>query len=188
MDQSPNSPKGGSPFKTVTPMVRVWDPVVRLFHWTVAISCVLNLFVLEEGEYWHRMTGYTVAIALCIRIVWGFAGTHYARFSQFFPTRAKIAAQLRDISQGTERRMLGHTPLASIMMLTLMALLIGTCLTGWMTTLDAFFGDKWLKQLHGLIANIIMILAFAHAGAALVESWRHKENLVWAMMTGRKRR
>ena len=83
--------------------------------------------------------------------------------------------------------MLGHSPLGSVMMFTLIALLTATCVTGWMTTLDAFWGDKWLENLHGLIANTIMVLAFVHAAAALFESWRHSENLVWSMVTGRKR-
>lgn len=167
--------------------IKVWDPVVRLFHWTVVSACVLNLFVLEEGRYWHRMTGYTVAAALTIRLLWGFVGTKHARFSDFFPTPAKVIAHLRDIIKGRKSRSIGHNPLASVMMLLLMALLAITCLTGWMTTLDAFWGDKWLEELHGTVANSIMVLAFIHAAAALIESWRHRENLVWSMVTGRKR-
>ncbi len=51
--------------------VRVWDPVVRLFHWTVVAGCVLNLFVLEDGELPHEIVGYVVAAALVVRFVWG---------------------------------------------------------------------------------------------------------------------
>jgi cytochrome b len=167
--------------------VKVWDPVVRLFHWTVVTACLLNLFVLEEGKYWHRMTGYVVAAALVIRVLWGFVGTRHARFADFLPTPAKVKGQISAIIEGSEERSLGHNPLASVMMLALMALLVATCLTGWMSTLDAFWGEKWLEELHGTIANSIMVLAGIHAVAALVESWRHRENLVWAMVTGRKR-
>ncbi len=179
--------EGREPSKTRPATVKVWDPIVRLFHWTVVTACILNLFILEEGKYWHRMTGYAVAAALAIRFVWGFIGTRHARFSDFFPTPSKVMGQIFDIIDGAEQRSLGHNPLASVMMLLLMALLSATCLTGWMTTLDAFWGEKWLEQLHGTIANSIMVLAILHAAAALIESWRHKENLVWAMVTGRKR-
>jgi cytochrome b len=179
--------EGHEPSNSRPEKVKVWDPIVRLFHWTVVAACVLNLFILEEGKYWHRMTGYTVATALAVRFVWGFIGTRHARFSDFFPTPSKIMSQISDIIDGTEQRSLGHNPLASVMMLLLMTLLAATCLTGWMTTLDAFWGEKWLEQLHGTIANSIMVLAFLHAAAALIESWRHRENLVWAMVTGRKR-
>lgn len=167
--------------------VKVWDPVVRLFHWTVVTACVLNLFILEEGHYWHRVTGYVVAAVLTVRILWGFVGTRYARFAQFFPTPSKVAGQISGILDGHEQRYIGHNPLASVMMLTLMALLAATCLTGWMQTLDAFWGDEWLENVHAVLANGIMVLALVHAAAAIVESWRHKENLVWAMVTGRKR-
>ena len=167
--------------------IRVWDPVVRLFHWTIVAACTLNLFILEEGKYWHRITGYVVATAIVIRILWGFVGTKHARFSDFLPTPRRVMEQIFDMIDGSERRYLGHNPLASVMMLLLMALLAATVLTGWMTTLDAFWGEKWLEKLHGTIANGIMVLAFVHAGAAIIESWRHRENLVWSMVTGRKR-
>ena len=72
-------------------------------------------------------------------------------------------------------------------MLTLMGLLAAVSITGWMLTLDAYFGDKALEELHEGIANFIFVLAALHAAAAIYESRRHKENLVWAMVTGRKR-
>jgi cytochrome b len=73
------------------------------------------------------------------------------------------------------------------MMLLLIVLLVATATTGCMTTLDAFWGEKWLERLHGTIANSIIVLAFIHGGAAILESWRHRENLVWSMVTGRKK-
>ena len=178
--------EGGSP-STKAPTVKVWDPIVRIFHWTVVVACTLNFFILEEGKYWHRMTGYVVAGAIVVRILWGFIGTKHARFKDFLPTPRRVRTQLREIVGRNERRYIGHNPLASIMMLILMALLSATALTGWMITLDAFWGEKWLQQLHETIANSIMVLVFIHAGAAILESWRHRENLVWSMVTGRKK-
>jgi len=187
MTRIPMKKEGVQPSDATLQTVEVWDPVVRLFHWTVVTACTLNLFILEEGKYWHRVTGYAVAAAIAVRVIWGFVGTKHARFGDFLPTPQKVMDQILDILDGNEKHYLGHNPLASIMMLLLMALLAATALTGWMTTLDAFWGEKWLEKLHGIIANGIMVLAFVHAGAAIVESWRHKENLVWSMVTGRKR-
>ena len=73
------------------------------------------------------------------------------------------------------------------MMLALMGLLGAVSITGWMLTLDAYFGSDGLEKLHEGLANAILVLAGLHAAAALFESWRHKENLVWSMVTGRKR-
>ena len=179
--------EGSRPSEAASGTVKVWDPIVRLFHWTIVSACILNLFILEEGKYWHRQTGYVVAVAIVLRVIWGFIGTRHARFGDFFPTPGKVRAQILGMIEGRERRYIGHNPVASIMMLGLMALLAATALTGWMTTLDAFWGDKWLEEVHCAIANGIMMLAFIHAGAAVIESWRHKENLVWSMVTGRKK-
>ncbi|TSJ60294.1 cytochrome B [Starkeya sp. 3C] len=167
--------------------VRVWDPVVRLFHWTVVTGCVLNLFLLEDGELAHKIVGYVVAGALAIRLVWGFIGTKYARFAQFVPSPGRLTTYVTALLRGREPRMLGHNPAGAVMMVALMVLLAGVCLTGWMSTLDAFWGEKWLEEVHESLANAILLLALLHAGAALFESWRHRENLVWAMVTGRKR-
>lgn len=169
-------------------MVRVWDPLVRIFHWMVVAGCALNLFVLEEGETAHRFVGYTVAAALAVRIVWGFVGTRHARFSDFLPTPRRLAHYVRQLRRSAEPRMLGHNPAAAVMMLALMALLAGVTVTGWMIGLDAFWGVKWVKEVHESFANAILVLAGLHALAAIVESWRHRENLIWAMVTGRKRR
>ncbi|MEX6506719.1 cytochrome b/b6 domain-containing protein [Jiella sp. M17.18] len=167
--------------------VRVWDPVVRLFHWGVVTGCVLNLFILEEGKTAHRYVGYTVAALLAIRLVWGFVGTRHARFADFVPMPGSLIAYTRALLRGEEPRFVGHNPLAAVVMLALMLLLALTAGSGFMMTLDAFWGVKWVKEVHAVCANSIMLLAGLHALAAIVESFRHRENLVGAMVTGRKR-
>jgi cytochrome b len=167
--------------------VKVWDPVVRLFHWLVVTGCILNLFILEEGHLAHRVTGYVIAGALAVRIIWGFVGSRHARFSDFVPTPRRLADYIGASLRGEQPRMLGHNPLAALMMLALMFLLGATALTGWMSTLDVFWGVRLLRHLHGFFANGIMALAFLHAAAGLFESWLHRENLIWSMVTGRKR-
>ena len=65
--------------------------------------------------------------------------------------------------------------------------LVGTVVTGWLTTWDAFWGEEWVEELHGLLANILIALAGLHALAAIVMSHREQSGLVRAMFTGRKR-
>ena len=167
--------------------VTVWDPLVRIFHWTVVAGCVLDLFVVEDGEVAHRVIGYVVAAALFVRLVWGFVGTRHARFAEFTPGPKTLGAYLSALLRGREPRMLGHNPAGAVMMLMLMGLLAGVSVTGWMMGLDAFWGAEWLEKTHEVLANAILVLALIHAAAALFESWRHRENLVWSMVTGRKR-
>jgi cytochrome b len=167
--------------------IRVWDPVVRIFHWTVVAGCVLNLFVLDDGGDAHELVGYAVAAALTVRVAWGFVGSTYARFSQFVPSPRRLSAYLGALSRGREPRTLGHNPAGAVMMLVLMALLAGVSVSGTMMGMDAFWGEDWVEDLHETLAEAILPLAGLHAAAAIFESWRHRENLVWSMMTGRKR-
>ncbi len=167
--------------------IKVWDPVVRLFHWGVVAACVLNLFVLEPGKEWHRYAGYTVLGLLAVRFVWGFVGTRHARFSDFVRSPSVIRRYIVDLRHGREARHIGHNPAAAVMMLVLMALLLATGVSGWMMTLDAFWGNGFIEETHEVLANGIMVLAGLHALAAIVESVRHRENLVIAMVSGRKK-
>lgn len=167
--------------------IRVWDPVVRLFHWTVVAGCALNLFVFEDGKAIHRYIGYAVAAVLAYRIVWGFIGTRHARFFDFVPAPAGLVRYVKALLGGKEPRFVGHNPAGAIVMLGLMVLLAAVSVSGWMLTLDANFGNEELQELHEALANAILVVAAFHAAAALFESWRHGENLVWSMVTGRKR-
>lgn len=181
----------GGPAKTssqASAEVMVWDPVVRIFHWTVVAGCLLNLFIVEDGEALHEIIGYVVAAVLLVRVIWGFIGTRYARFAEFVPGPRRLGRYLSALAKGREPRMLGHNPAGAVMMLALMALLAATCASGWMMGLDAFWGEDWLEETHEWLANSILVLALLHAAAAIIEGHRHRENLVLSMVTGRKRR
>ncbi len=163
-----------------------WDPVVRLFHWTVVAGCLFN-FVLDDGKLAHRWVGYIVAAALAIRILWGFVGTRHARFADFVPSRQTLRTYILDSLQFRERRHQGHNPLGAVMILAMMALLALIALTGWMTTLETFHRAHWLEEVHEAFANLLLPLVGLHVAGVLYGSLRHGENLVKAMITGRKR-
>jgi cytochrome b len=168
-------------------MVRVWDPVVRIFHWTVVFGCILDVFVLEGGTA-HNVVGYVVAGALAIRLVWGFVGSKHARFSDFVPSPGRLARYVRALAAGREERYIGHNPGGAVMIMALMALLAAVSVTGWMLTLDAFWGNEALEEIHRAISNAILVCALIHSAGVLYESYRHGENLVMAMVTGDKRK
>lgn len=168
--------------------VRVWDPFVRAFHWSVACACAIDLTVLDDGKLAHRWIGYGVLALVVARLVWGIVGTRHARFTDFVPGPRALLAYLGALLRGREPRFLGHNPAAAVMILALLALLAALGATGWMQTLDAFWGVEWVETLHGGLANLLVVLVVVHVAAAVLESLRHRENLVLAMMTGRKRR
>lgn len=167
--------------------LQVWDPLVRIFHWTVVLGVLLNSLLLEGGKAPHRYAGYVVAAAIFIRIVWGFVGSAHARFSDFVTSPLVAASHLRAVMARRDRRYVGHNPAGGAMILALMSLLAVACLTGWMQGLDAFWGVQWVQVAHEMCANLILATAAVHVMAALAESVAHRENLVLAMITGRKR-
>ncbi|MEZ5647125.1 MAG: cytochrome b/b6 domain-containing protein [Burkholderiaceae bacterium] len=167
--------------------VRVWDPFVRLFHWSLVTCVVLNQWILEDGEGAHEWVGYVASALVAARIVWGFVGTHHARFANFFPTPRRLGAHLGALREGRWPHHDGHNPLGALMMLALMAIVLALGLTGWMQTTDRWFGEEWLMELHEVLADGLLIAAGVHAAAALLMGRLERVNLVRAMITGRKR-
>ncbi|MDE2182222.1 MAG: cytochrome b/b6 domain-containing protein [Alphaproteobacteria bacterium] len=167
--------------------IMIWDIVVRVFHWTVVAGVTANLFLAEGSKHAHHRIGYLVLVAVAVRLVWGLVGTRHARFSDFVPRPARLWSYAKALLARREPRYVGHNPAGAVMMIALIVLLAVCGVTGWMQTLDAFWGVPWVQDLHEAAANIIMVLAGLHIFAAVRESVRHRENLIWSMITGRKR-
>jgi cytochrome b len=183
---SPSAEEGG-PGKEIPAWIQVWDPFVRIFHWTLVLSCFLDLFLLEGGEKPHNYIGYAAAALVGMRVVWGVIGSRHARFVDFVPTPSRLLDYLWALSRGREPRHLGHNPAGGVMILGLLAVVLALGITGWMTTLDHFWGAEWLEELHEAFADALLVMVLLHAGAAVLESFRHRENLIWSMVTGKKR-
>lgn len=167
--------------------VPVWDSLVRLFHWTVAAGVLFNLFVAVGSDAPHRYAGYVVAYAIAVRIAWGLAASGHARLRSFVPSPATLRQYGTLLFERREPRYVGHNPAGAAMMV-LLVLLLGACaLTGWMQSLDRFWGLEWVQLAHRITAYTIAGLALVHVAAAIREGLRHNENLVWSMVTGRKR-
>ena len=168
--------------------VRVWDPVVRIFHWGLVTCMALSFMSAEQSSDAHQALGYAIAALLGLRIVWGLFGTHYARFSQFVRSPRKVLTYLRDVLAAKETRYLGHNPAGGAMVLALLLLIAGTAMTGWWQTTDAGWGLAWVQELHEWLANAVLALVALHLGGVFLASFRHQENLVKAMVTGCKKR
>ena len=165
----------------------VWDPFVRVFHWSLVTCVLLNQFVLEPGEAPHEWSGYVASALVVLRVVWGFVGSRHARFSDFFPTPRRVGRHLRGALAGRAPHTAGHNPLGALMMLSLMGLVLALGVTGWMQGLDAYWGEEWLQNLHEWLADGLLWAAGLHALAAIVMSRLERVNLVKAMFTGVKR-
>jgi cytochrome b len=167
--------------------VKVWDPFVRVFHWSLATLFLVAYLTGDETEKVHIAAGYTIAGLVALRIVWGFAGPRHARFSNFVRSPRAILAYMRDLSLFRAPRYIGHNPAGGIMIVALIVMLIGTCISGYMLTTDAFWGAKWAEEVHEAFANLTVGLVFFHVLGVITSSLLEKENLVKSMITGRKR-
>jgi cytochrome b len=166
--------------------VKVWDPLVRLFHWSLAGLFLANFFT-EDGELVHRGIGYAIWGLLAARFVGGWVGKRHARFSDWVPGPRRVRDYLRERLAGRSQRQLGHNPGAAVMILALLGGVLLVGVTGWLQTTDIFFGTPWLEQLHEVLAYGVLGLVMLHVLAAVGESVHYRENLVAAMVHGRKR-
>lgn len=172
-------------------MARVWDPLVRLFHWSLVASFVVAWLTRHSSEDVHHFAGYAAAGLIAIRLVWGFLGTRYARFSQFVRHPMTVVQYLGDMLAGREARYIGHNPAGGIMIIVLLVAVSGTAVTGWMMTTDAYFGVEWVAHLHERIADALLLLVLAHIGGVVFSSVRHRSSHVLgseAGPSGRRRR
>lgn len=162
---------------------RIWDPVIRLFHWLVASLFLLNYFVFEAGEDNHNMAGYIIAGAIAVRAVWGFIGTTHARFSQFFPTPARLARFIKNPSSRHQPQD-GHNVLGSVMVIFMLLLLVTVCVSGYLQTTDAFWGEEWPQVLHEWAANLMLAAVGVHVVAVVVIQKMTQIPLIKPMITG----
>lgn len=175
--------------------IRLWDLPTRLFHWLLALAVIAAIVSGQLGGKLidlHGKIGLAIIGLIAFRIVWGFAGSTYARFAQFFPTPAKIKVYLKG-----EWRGLGHNPLGGLSVFSLIFLLTVQVLSGLFANDDiAFVGplyeliDKSLSDrlsgIHELLSNVLIALVVLHVIAVAFHGRFKKDNLVKPMITGWK--
>ncbi|XBO39290.1 cytochrome b/b6 domain-containing protein [Alsobacter sp. KACC 23698] len=170
-----------------TRQVRVWDPFVRIFHWSLVGLFALAFATGDEIERVHVAAGYGIAGLVGLRIVWGIIGSRHARFIDFVRSPAAVLAYGRAALAGRAIRFRGHNPAGGAMVVALLFMLAGTSVTGIMMTTDAYWGAEWVEVLHEGLVYASLGLIGLHVVGVIFSSVAHRENLVKAMITGRKR-
>jgi cytochrome b len=164
----------------------VWDPVVRIFHWSVAMLFAIA-WISEDWQFVHQPAGYMILALVGLRVVWGIVGTRHAKFSDFICRPVAIIEHIRSLLSGSPSRSLGHNPLGGLMVVALLAMLLATGASGWLMTTNAMRGTEWFEELHEALASTTLVLVGLHVLGVVVMSVLHGENLLWAMITGRKK-
>ena len=172
--------------KPQTPTIKVWDPFVRLAHWSLVIGVAAAWLTRHSGDS-HEWLGYAALAIVIARVVWGFTGTPYARFNQFLLSPSATLQYARQVLAHVERRHIGHNPLGAYMIVLLITMVILVSVSGWLLTTDAYWGVQWAEELHEGLSNALLSLVALHIAGVLFSSRRHRENLVAGMLHGCKR-
>lgn len=169
-------------------MIQVWDRFVRLLHWAlVAAIATAWLSTLDLGIGWaHEQAGYVAAALVSARLLWGWLGRGYARFAQFVYRPSVVLAYSAQMWRHHEPRYIGHNPLGGWMVVALLTCVAGTAFTGWLQTTDRYWGSEPLELAHTWMAWGLLGLIALHVAGVVFTSVRHHENLILAMVSGRK--
>jgi cytochrome b len=179
--------------------VRVWDLPTRLFHWTLAV-CFIGLVVSGQtgnaAMVWHFRFGYTVLSLLLFRLVWGFVGGRWSRFTAFVVGPSSVWRYLQ--GRGTQLHSVGHNPLGSLSVLAMLVFLTLQVASGLFSDdeiattgpLARLAPTVWVGRAthyHTAIGKYTLIgLVLLHLAALVYYRVRHHEKLVFAMVVGDK--
>ncbi len=161
---------------------------MRLGHWALVGGVAVAWFTRHGGGKWHEWVGgYAVLAVLGVRLIWGFIGSRHARFAAFVCSPVHTVTYLRALVRGQAPRHIGHNPLGGWMIVALIVTALVAAGSGVLYTTDRFWGVEWVENLHATSAQALLLLAAIHVVGVVFESLRHRENLVAAMIHGRKR-
>lgn len=181
--------------------IKVWDPFVRIFHWSLVLAFFIAYITEEDFLTIHTFAGYTVLALISLRIVWGVIGTRHARFSDFIYSPQTIKKFVKETVYLKAKRYIGHNPAGGAMIILMLMSLLITSATGlavygaeeqagpmatWFSSSSEFWGEAF-EEIHEFFANFTVFLVFLHVAGVIVESFIHKENLVKSMIDGMKK-
>ncbi|MCF6218660.1 MAG: cytochrome b/b6 domain-containing protein [Gammaproteobacteria bacterium] len=184
-----------------TTQIKVWDGLVRGFHWLVLLSFVAAYLTSQFGmQQTHILIGYLIALLLVVRIAWGFVGSQHARFADFIATPTEVWRYLKASFRNDPPHYLGHNPAGGWMVLVLMGALLLMAISGVilvaviefegpLLSLLSGMSDQWayrFSALHEWVLDLLWLLIVGHLLGVVVASIQHKENLPHAMVTGYK--
>jgi cytochrome b len=181
--------------------VTVWDRFLRFFHWTLVL-CFATAFISGEARVsaLHVPVGYVLCVLLAMRVYWGFKGSEYARFRAFIFPLGEALAYVRSVFEGNPNHYFGHNPAGALMVFAMFGLLAVIFVSGLLTlgTIDfegplVFLANRVsddasyaFRHLHEFLPPVALALVLLHLLGVLVGSIQHKENLLRAMLTGKK--
>jgi cytochrome b len=170
---------------TVNESTKVWDILVRTGHWTLAAGVIVALLTGDEAMTVHLWAGLAALGSVVVRIAWGLVGPRHARFGDFVPTPAEALRHLRDLARGRPGHYEGHNPAAGAMVVVIWLMVLAVGAAG--LAMLGGIGGEWLEEVHEVLAWTLLGLVGLHVAGVVVSSLAEHQNLVLAMLTGRKK-
>lgn len=155
--------------------IKVWDPLLRIFHWSLVAAFTLAYVTEDEWQNLHVWAGYIVAGLITFRLVWGFVGPQHARFSDFLFTPATVISYLKEMVALRAKRYIGHNPAGGAMVLALLLSLAATTLSG----MQLYAVEENAGPFAQIELNSLSPIASAMADEDEHEGEGHKEGGVW---------
>ncbi len=168
----------------------VYDWPTRIFHWLFAFLFLGAYLIVEivddENPLFtlHMIAGLTIGFLLILRIIWGFAGTTYARFSSFKMNPGELMGYLKEAVVTKTKRYLGHNPASSYAAVIMFVCAAGLVFTGVMMTGGS--ETDFYEETHELLANLFLITVIAHVGGIIFHHIKHRDSLWSSMFDGKK--
>lgn len=181
--------------------VRVWDLPTRIFHWTLALTVIGSVVTAKIGGnamVWHMRLGLLALALLAFRLLWGFVGGHWSRFSSFVYAPRSVLTYLRGDAGPGGRFDVGHSPLGALSVFALLALLVAQVATGLVADDEISTTGPLYRFVSGAISQratawhsawgqyLIIALVLLHVGAVLYYLRVKKRNLIAPMWHGDK--
>lgn len=189
------------PQTPTTRPVRVWDLPTRLFHWLLAAGVISQIVTAKIGGnamIWHFRIGYCVFALIGFRLIWGFIGGRWSRFSSFFYTPATVLRYLRGEHRQGDHFHVGHNPLGSGSVFAMLALLVVQIASGLVADDEIANVGPLNRFVSGALATsatawhkgpgqaILITLVVLHIAAIIFYRVRRNQNLVQPMISGDK--
>lgn len=131
---------------------------------------------------YHAIIGLTIALMVCLRIIWGIAGTRYAKFGSFIFGPAAVIEYMKGTLVGGGKRYIGHNPGSALAIFALLALVLAMAVTGIMMGQ----GNESVKEIHEILAWVTVGFVVVHVLGVAFHTLRHRENITLSMIHGKK--
>ncbi|QPF84978.1 cytochrome b/b6 domain-containing protein [Bradyrhizobium genosp. L] len=168
--------------------LQVWDLPLRLWHWALAVLVLIAWVTPSTHDRLHRLAGYAVIGLLAFRLIWGFAGTRYSRFGRIGVRLRTAPRYILNLRRGITGRYIGLNPAGTAMMVALLLSLSVSAISGALSVTVTFFGAWWVEDTHAYASDAVIALVVLHVLGVVAMAMLQRQNLVRAMLTGRKQR